>query len=80
MDAHGAERAETAGEDRVPGEGVLEEGLGDRRYAVAGQFAQEGDGEVVGDAGGPFVDRVERGRGDDHGSACGRAFGSLGMR
>lgn len=71
MDAQGAERAEIVGEDRVAGEGVLEEGhgdrRGDRRYAVAGQLAQEGDSEVVGDAGGPLVDGVERGWGDDHG-------------
>lgn len=59
VDAHGAERVEVTREGGVAGEGVLDERDGDRRYAEAGQFAQQGHGEVVGDAGCPLVDRVE---------------------
>lgn len=60
--AHAAERVEVSGEDGMVGEGVLEEGDGERRYAGAGQLAQQGYGEVVGDAGGPLVEGRRGGR------------------
>lgn len=54
-----------------------EHGDGD---AEAGRLAQGAQGEGVGDTGGPLVDGVEGGRGDDDGVRRGKGRGSAGVR